>query len=182
MLRPDEDKHFTDFDQIKKDVFILLNLGYGFNRLLEDSEGDVVSRRGAALFREYGKMYANEISSRLLKIAATSRILDDKLIKSQSNSIASKFAHDEDILGDDGNDEPINLRHCFNKIIHASSIAHELQLPEVCLSGEHQNGKEWSVRIFLLPFCRAIYEWIDHCQDSFPDTGNRSGNLIRKVG
>ena len=164
MLRPEEHEHFTDFGQIKKDVFILLNLGYGLNRLLEDSEEDVVSRKDSALFREYGKMYASEISSRLIGISVPSRILDDRLINSKSGVIASKFDHEEDMLGDEENGEPINLRHCFNKIIHASSIDHELQLPEVYLSGEHQNGKKWHVRLFLLPFCRAIYQWVDRCQ------------------
>lgn len=174
MFRPEEHEHFTDFDQIKKDAFVLLNLGYGLNRLLEDSEEDVASRKDAALFREYGKMYESEISSRLIGIAVTARILDDRLINSKSDVTASKFAHAEDMLGDDENGDPINLRQCFNKIIHASSIDHELQLPEVYLSGRHQNEKEWHFRLFLLPFCTAIYQWIDHCQQLSPHTGSRN--------
>lgn len=164
MPRPVEHEHFTDFDQIKKDAFILLNLGYCLNRLLEDSEDDVAPRKSTALFREYGKMYESEISSRLIAIAVTARIFDDRLISSKSNVTASKFDHEEEMLGDDENGEPINLRQCFNKIIHASSIDHELQLPEVYLSGKHQNEKEWHVRLFLLPFCTALYQWVDHCQ------------------
>jgi len=68
------------------------------------------------------------------------------------------------MLGDNENGEPINLRQCFNKIIHASSIDHELQLPEVYLSGKHKNEKEWYARLFLLSFCTAVYQWVDHCQ------------------
>jgi hypothetical protein len=164
MLRPEQHQHFTDFDQIKKDIFILLNLGYGLNRLLEDSEEDVVSRKDSSLFRDYGRLYEIEVSSRLIRIAATARILDDRLINFESNFAASKFRHEEGMLGDDENGEPLNLRHCFNKIIHASSIDHELQqLPEVYLSGRRKD--EWHIRLFLLPFCAAVYQWVDYCQD-----------------
>lgn len=164
MLRPEKHEYFTDWGQIKKDAFILLNIGYGLNRLLEDPEEDVASRRDTALFRDYGKMYETEISSRLIGIAVTARILDDRLINSRSDATASKFAHEEDMLGDDEDGEPVKLRQCFNKIIHASSIDHELHLPEVYLSGKHKNEKTWHVRLFLLPFCTAVYQWIDHCQ------------------
>lgn len=175
MLRPEEHGHFTDFDQIKKNAFVLLNLGYGLNRLLEDSEEDVASRKDTILFREYGKMYESEISTRLIGIAVTARIFDDRLINSKSDATASKFAHAEDMLGDDENGDPINLRQCFNKIIHASIIDHELlQLPEVYLSGKHQNEKEWHVRLFLMPFCTAVYQWVDHCQKLSPHTGSRN--------
>lgn len=163
MLLPEKGEHFTDFSGIKKDAFVLLNLGYGLNRLMEDSEGDVESRKMAALFREYGEMYEKEVSSRLIRISVVARILDDRLIKANPESAATMFDFEE-MLGDDENGESINLRQCFNKVIHASSIDHEMQLPEVYLSGQHQNKKEWHVRIFLMPFCTAVYQWIDHCQ------------------
>lgn len=143
MLRPEEHVHFTDLGRIKKDAFILLNIGYGLNRFLEDPEKDVVSRKDTALFREYSNMYESEISLRLIGIAITARVLDDRLINSKSRATASKFAHGEDILGDDENGELIHLRQGFNKIIHASSIDHELHLPEVHLFGKLQNEKAW---------------------------------------
>ncbi|KQT42613.1 MULTISPECIES: hypothetical protein [unclassified Methylophilus] len=165
MHRPEEHDHYLDFEQIKRNAFVLLNLGYGLNRLLEDGEGDVAYRKDSALFREYGKMYESEISTRLLSAAVTARVLDDKLINSKSDGTATKFPHGEYMLGDDENGEPINLRQCFNKIIHASRIYHELmQLPEVYLSGKQQNEKEWHIRLFLLPFCTALYQWVDHYQ------------------
>lgn len=164
MLRPEEHEHFIDFGQVKRNAFILLNIGYGLNRLLEDTEGDVVSRKDTALFREYGKMYGSEVSSLLIEIAVKCRILDDGLSNAGSDFTAAKFLHAEDMLGDDAEGEPINLRQCFNKIIHASSIDHELHLPEVYLSGLSKNEKEWHVRLFLLPFCTAVYQWIDCCQ------------------
>lgn len=163
MLRPEKHAHFTDFNQIRKDAFILLNLGYGLNRLLNDPEGDVASRRENALFRDYGAMYENETSLRLISIAIASRIMDDRLIDSCPEAAATRFVHDE-LLGDDEEGEALNLRQCFNKIIHATGINHELQLPEVYLFGKHQSDKGWHVRLFLLPFCTAVYQWVDQYQ------------------
>jgi hypothetical protein len=165
MIQPNQHQHFTDFYCVKKDAFILLNLGYGLNRLSEDKEEFIVSRQETALFRDYGELYENETSSRLIAIAVTARVLDDRLVEAKSSATASKFDHQEEILGDDEEGNPLNLRQCFNKIIHASGIDHELmQLPEIYLSGKTQNEKEWHVRIFLLPFCTAVYQWIDYCQ------------------
>jgi len=141
MLIPQQHEPFVDFGQIKKEAFLLLNIGYGLNRLLDDAEGDIASRKNAALFREYGKLYESEICSRLVRVAISSRILDDKLANSSPVATASRFIHEE-MLGDTENGESINLRQCFNKIIHATHIDYELQLPEVYLSGKHQNEKE----------------------------------------
>ena len=164
MQLPKAKEHCIDSLQIKRDVFILLNLGYGLNRLIEDGENDVAARKSADIFIEYGLMYEAEVSTRLINIAVLSRILDDKIINSKSHLCASKFSY-EDILGDDEDGNAINLRQCLNKIIHAKSIDHEtLHLPELYLNGEHNNGKEWFVRIFIMPFCTAIYQWVNQCK------------------
>lgn len=164
MLLPDEKEHFIDYFQIKRDVFILLHLGYGFDRLRSDDENDVAARKEASIFSEYGLMYEAELSLRLINIGVQSRILDDRIVTSKPDLSAAKFVY-EDMLGDDDEGNPINLRQCMNKIIHARSIDHErMHLPEIFLYGQHSNGESWSIRIFIMPFCTAMYQWVSQFQ------------------
>lgn len=161
MKLPIEHNHVVDYDKIKREAFILLNLGYGFLRLRDDDEGDVEERNDASIFQSFGDLYSREVSSILTSISISGRMLDD-IIKSAGNGVSASKWEFEEILGDDDEGNLLSLRECFNKIIHAEKIDHELmQLPEVYLSGRRQNGKEWNVRVFILPFCVSVFEWVD---------------------
>lgn len=160
MKLPPEHDHVVDFEKIKREAFILLNLGYGFMRLRNDDEGDVKCRNSALMFQNFGDLYSREVSSLLISISISGRMLDDMIIRENKNNPASSWEYEE-ILGDDTDGKPLSLRSCFNKVIHAERIDHELmQLPEVYLSGKQQNGKEWHVRLFILPFCVSVFEWV----------------------
>jgi len=164
MKLPIEHEHVIDLEKIKRDAFVLLNLGYGFLRLRDDDEGDVNARESAYIFQSYGKLYSQETSSILTSISIAGRMFDD-MIKRRSNGIPASTWDFEDVLGDDENGEFLSLRDCFNKVIHAEQIDHELlQLPEVYLRGKKQCGKDWTVRIFVLPFCASVFQWIEENQ------------------
>lgn len=164
MKLPVEHEHVVDFDKIKRDAFILLNLGYGFLRIRADDEGDMGERKEAHLFQNFGKLYSQEISSILTSISISGRMLDDIIKRSGKGVSASKWEFEE-MLGDDEDGKFLSLRDCFNKVIHAERIDHELmQLPEVYLSGKTQNGRKWSVRVFILPFCTSVFQWIEENQ------------------
>lgn len=164
MELPIEHEHIVDFDKIKREAFILLNLGYGSMRLRHDDEGDVAERKEAHLFQSFGRLYSQEISSILISISISGRMLDDIQKRSGKGISASKWEFEE-ILGDNDNGERLSLRECFNKIIHAERIDHELmQLPEIYLTGKTQHKKEWHVRVFLLPFCTSVFQWIEDNQ------------------
>ena len=62
MKLPSEHDHVVDFDKIKREAFILLNLGYGFLRLRDDDEGDVKYRNSALMFKNFGDLYSREVS------------------------------------------------------------------------------------------------------------------------
>ena len=161
MKLPSEHDHIVDFDKIKREAFTLLNLGYGFMRLRDDDEGDVKYRNEAALFQNFGDFYSREVSSLLTSISISGRMLDDK-IKQDNQYISANNWKYEEMLGDDTDGKFLSLRECFNKVIHAEKIDHELmQLPEVYLSGKLQNNKQWSVRLFILPFCVSVFEWVE---------------------
>ncbi|MGM8229075.1 hypothetical protein ACSV5M_21005 [Cellvibrio sp. ARAG 10.3] len=160
MKLPSEHNHVVDFEKIKREAFILLNLGYGFMRLRDDDEGDVKYRNEAQLFKSFGDFYSREVSALLTSISISGRMLDDIIIRENRAGSASRWEYEE-ILGDDVEGNPLPLRSCFNKVIHADHIDHELmQLPEVYLSGKQQSGKEWNARIFILPFCVSVFEWV----------------------
>ncbi len=162
MKLPEEHEHYIDFDKIKKDAFVLLNLGYGFLRLRDDDEGDVEGRKDAHLFQSFGKLYSREISSLLTSISISGRMLDDCIKQNKKGILASNWEYEE-MLGDDAEEgDFLSLRDCFNKVIHAERIDHELmQLPEVYLSGKTQRGNYWNVRVFLMPFCTSVYQWVE---------------------
>ncbi len=169
MKLPQEHEHFIDFEKIKREAFILLNLGYGCLALREDNEGDVNYRKEADLFQDFGSLYCEQVSSLLISISILGRILDDKVKNSGCGVLASKWEF-EDMLGDDTDGNHLSLRGCFNKVIHAEGIDHELmQLPEVYLNGKTQSNKEWNVRIFILPFCTSVFQW-----------ANENKNLVRE--
>jgi len=164
MKLPIEHDHVVDFDKIKRDAFILLNLGYGFLRIRDDDEGDMGERKHAHIFQNFGKLYSREISSILTSISISGRMLDDIIKRSGKGSPASNWEFEE-MLGDDADGKHLSLRDCFNKVIHAERIDHELMhLPEVYLNGTTQNGKKWSVRVFILPFCTSVFQWVEENQ------------------
>lgn len=160
MKFPEEHEHFFDFERTKREIFILLNLGYGFLALRNDDEGDVVCREKAEIFQSYGTLYTQQVSSLLISISIACRILDDR-VKSSGCGISASSWEYEDILGDDLDSNRLSLRDCLNKVIHAERIDHELMLPEVYLSGKTQSLKEWGVRVFIMPFCTSAFQWID---------------------
>ena len=142
---------------------MLINLGYGSFSLRNENKDDVLCRKGSHLFTDFPSLYCSQISTLLTKISISSRILDDIIRQSNRGMPARKWKFEE-MLGDDENGDPLNLRDCFNKVIHAEGIDHELmQLPEVYLSGSNR-GKEWHVRVFILPFCTSVYEWVEENQ------------------
>jgi hypothetical protein len=160
MKLPSEHSHVVDFEKIKREAFTLLNLGYGFLRLRDDDEDDVKYRTNASIFQSFGDLYSREVSSLLVSISISGRMLDDMIIRENKNNSASRWEYEE-ILGDDADGNPLSLRDCFNKVIHAERIDHELmQLPEVNLSGKKKNDKEWHARLFILPFCVSVFEWV----------------------
>lgn len=159
MKLPEEHPHFIDCTKIQKEAFLLLNLGYGFMRLRDDDEGDVKYRKETAIFKSFGTLYSQEVSILLTSIGISARMLDDFIKSTGKGVLATKWEFEE-MLGDDTDGRFLNLRECFNKIIHAERIDHELmQLPEVYLSGKGMNRKEWHVRIFLMPFCTSVFQW-----------------------
>lgn len=161
MKLPTEHTHIIDFEKIKKEAFLLLNLGYGFLRLRDDDEGDVKYRKKAYIFKYFGELYSQEVSTILASISITGRMLDDIIKRNGNGTPASQWTFEE-ILGDDENGNYLTLRDCFNKIIHAERIDHELmQLPEVYLTGKSIKGKEWAVRLFLMPFCTSVFQWVE---------------------
>ena len=161
MKLPREHTHIIDFEKIKKEAFVLLNLGYGFLRLRDDNEGDVQYRKEAHIFQSFGWLYSQEVSSLLASISIAGRMLDDMIMNHGNGTPASQWNFEE-MLGDDENGNWLNLRECFNKVIHAVTIDHELmQLPEVYLVGQTQRKEEWAVRIFLMPFCTSVFEWVE---------------------
>lgn len=171
MKFPDSHTHFVDYETIKKDAFMLLNLGYGSFSLRNENKDDVSCRKDSRLFTAFPSLYCSQISTLLTKISVTSRILDD-IIRQSSFGIPARDWKFEEMLGDDENGHPLSLRDCFNKVIHAESIDHELmQLPEVYLSGENRR-KQWHVRIFILPFCTSVYEWVEENQKAQRATPN----------
>ena len=164
MKLPIEHEHVIDLEKIKREAFILLNLGYGFLKLRDDDEGDVNARKEAHIFQSFGKLYSQEISSILTSISISGRMLDDMITRRGWGVSASKWDF-EDTLGDDENGKNLSLRDCFNKIIHAEGIDHEvMQLPEVYLNGQTQSGNEWSVRIYIMPFCTSVFQWVEENQ------------------
>ncbi|UAB68701.1 hypothetical protein INR79_09060 [Vibrio sp. SCSIO 43132] len=166
MILPKKSSLIVDYEKIKRDTFILLNLGYGLNRFQDDDEGDVRSRSSANIFLDYGHNYEAIVSEKLISISISARILDDKISKIIPTLSASNFSFEE-FIGDDSDGNLLNLRQCFNKVIHSVSMEHELlHLPEIYLSGEHTNCREWHVRIFILPFCSAVYQWLTECANA----------------
>ncbi len=158
---PAESSHHIDCYKIQRDAFTLLNLGYGFDRLKSDDEGDIKSRSDSAIFIKYGEMYSREASMLLTSISIASRMFDDYLKSTERGFQASDWDA-EDFIADDTDGELLSLRECFNKVIHTEIISHELYgLPEVYLSGKRQNGKEWHIRLAILPFCVAVFDWIE---------------------
>ncbi|MEQ1527664.1 MAG: hypothetical protein ABL911_13110, partial [Gallionella sp.] len=157
--------------------------------LLEDSEGDVEYRKNSALFIKYKNFFEKEATALLLEIAINCRVLDDQLRKSE-NQINPEDYVKEEMLGDiqlgktDAQHAPVlTLRECFNKIIHATYIEHDIRLgesdnwkpyymPEVHLLGS--NGKnEWSVAIYLMPFCRVVFDFLEAYMSNPAQTGLR---------
>jgi len=164
MQLPTEHNHVVDFDKIKREAFVLLNLGYGCTRLRHDEEGDVSERKDSQIFQEFGSLYSREVSSSLTSISIFGRMLDD-IIKRTGKGVSASMWTFEEMLGDDEGGNSLSLRECFNKVIHAEKIGHELmQLPEVYFNGKKQNGKEWNVRVFILPFCVSVFEWVNENQ------------------
>jgi len=161
MNLPTEHSHIIDCEKIKKEAFLLLNLGYGFLRLRDDDEGDVKYRQEAHIFQSFGRLYSQEVSSILTSISISGRMLDDIIKKNRTGTPAIQWNFEE-MLGDDEEGNWLTLRDCFNKIIHAERIDHELmQLPEVYLTGRTQQKKEWAVRVFLIPFCTSVFQWVE---------------------
>lgn len=160
MKLPKEHHHVFDFEKIKREAFILLNLGYGLFSLRNENRDDVECRNEAQIFLSFGDYYCREVSTLLTSISIACRMLDDRIRATKKGILASSWEYD-DMLGDDEDGNPLSLRDCFNKTIHADRIDHELmQLPEVYLSGKVQ-GKEWHVRLALLPFCTSVFEWVE---------------------
>lgn len=160
MKLPGEQSHVFDFERIKKEAFMLLNLGYGFLSIKNDNRDDVACREAAHIFQSFGELYCREVSFLLTSICISCRMLDDQIKTTRSGIPASSWNYD-DMLGDDLEGNSLTLRDCFNKTIHAARIDHEwMQLPEVYLSGTLK-GAEWSVRIALLPFCTSVFEWVE---------------------
>lgn len=163
MKLPSEHGQLINLEKIKREAFILLNVSYGFIQLKDDREGDVAGRRDSEIFQRYGEFYSQTVSELLIGISIYGRILDDIISKNEICKSASKWEY-EYSLGDDMEGRHLSLRACFNKIIHAEKIDYELlQLPEIYLSGKHQNQNEWTARIFILPFCVSVFEWAEHC-------------------
>lgn len=161
MKLPKGHNQIVDYEKIKTEAFVLMNLGYGFLRLMDDYEGDVQARSEASIFQNYGDIYSKEVSSLLISISISGRLLDDILIRTGRGITASKWEYEE-MLGDDEDGKHLSLRECFNKVIHAEKIDYELmQLPELYLDGKRQNGKEWYVRLFIFPFCVSVFEWVN---------------------
>jgi hypothetical protein len=177
MELPRSEQHIIDAYDIQRDVFRLINLSYGFGALLEGSEGDVQCRSDSALFKKYKDFFEKEATTLLLKIAINCRVLDDQLKKSETQINPEDFVNEE-ILGDillerNGVEQfpALTLRECFNKIIHATYIEHDIRpgepddwkpyyMPEVHLLGSF--GKtEWSVAIYLMPFCRVVFDFLE---------------------
>jgi hypothetical protein len=177
MELPRSEQHIIDVYNVQRAVFRLLNMSCGFGALLEDSLGYVESRKDSALFKKYRDFFEKEATSLLLEIAINCRVLDDQLCKSENPINLEDFVKDEmlgDIqLGKTGTqqDPDLTLRECFNKIIHATYIGHDIRpgepddwkpyyMPEVHLLGS-LGKNEWSASIYLMPFCRAAFDFLE---------------------
>lgn len=177
---PNSEQHIIDVRDIQRSVFCLLNLSAGFSSLLED---DIFSQYAkecdsSILFSKYSELFEIEATSLLLKIAINCRVLDDQLVQNNSSIEIESFVG-EIILGNlevEKNEEyltpKLSLRECFNKIIHATHIEHDIRpggeingchyMPEVHLLGS-QGKKKWSASVYLLPFCHVAFELLEAC-------------------
>jgi hypothetical protein len=160
MKLPEQHAHIVDYERLQRESFMLLNLAYGSFSLRNENREDVICRSDAHIFTSFGDLYSLEVSTLLTSVCISARILDDIIRKNGKGTLAKAWKY-EDMLGDDEEGDPLSLRDCFNKTIHAESIDHELmQLPEVYLYGRSYK-KGWHVRIFLLPFCVSVFQWVE---------------------
>lgn len=177
---PRTEQHVIDVYEIQRTVFRLLNLSYGFGALLEDSEGDVKRRSDSDLFKKYKDFFEKEATTLLLNIAINCRVLDDQL-KEAGNPINPEDFVKEEVLGDIQQEKggsytnpDLTLRECFNKIIHATYIEHEI-IPEVpkpyYMPEVHLIGKtEWAASIHLMPFCKVVFDFLEAYMSKDSDT------------
>tara|TARA_R110002020_G_C15866771_1_gene737686 strand:- start:36 stop:491 length:456 start_codon:yes stop_codon:yes gene_type:complete len=130
------------------------------------------------LFSKYSELFEVEATSLLLKIAINCRVLDDQLVQNNTAIEIEDFVGEE-VLGDievgingEYSTTKLTLRECFNKIIHATHIEHDIRpgggangfhyMPEVHLLGS-QGKKKWSTSVYLLPFCHVVFELLEAC-------------------
>ena len=160
MKIPSEHPHIVDYEKIKRESFVLLNLGYGFFSLRNANDDDVRCRESSHIFHQFSELYTLEISSLLTSLSISSRILDD-LIRNTKIGISAASWKYEDMIADDGDGNRLTLRDCFNKTIHAERIDYELmQMPDIYLYGKQQK-KDWTVCIYFLPFFVSLFQWVE---------------------
>ncbi len=165
MELPRKEKHIINSSELKKSIFRLISLFMGFSGILDDKESFIQDFKNSLLFKEYSHLFQEEFSRLILQIAINARVLDDLIRKYQEDKDLNAFNNIE-IMGIIDEEVFYSPREAINKIIHAQYVGHDIRtddikpyyMPSLQLMGNRGN-KEWIAEIFLLPFCKILYDF-----------------------
>lgn len=166
----------TDATSIKAGYRLLCSLfaAYDFPVFRRDDDPDPLDD-----FLQYSD---EDISENLIKLAAIARACDDELgiLKNIEPNFPKGIGQ---LILEGEKSKPLTIREACNKIIHAKVVEYDFawseenpiwgqwfkaqgyevknkyKTPALRLRGEHQNGKQWTARVELVPFVLATSMW-----------------------
>ncbi len=91
MKLPKQERHSINNNELKKNIFRLINLFTGFSGILNDSQDYIEDFKTSKLFNDYSYFFEEEFSKLILEIAINARVLDDSIIKYNGKKDLNSF-------------------------------------------------------------------------------------------